>query len=195
MMEQAFETAFCKGTIRRRDNHHTKNQVSLEDVEVSFRVMESVDEGGWVYYLAAAPADRRGSFSGSGLPFADAKQALDRTPNRGVAKPDPATGVYTVRLRMPNAYYAGLGTVRIEPTLYLYYTTHQGATRRTASIVVSPGIPYRTLTYPASRRGAAFYTLANDGLPLRSQEEIIRASAYPKQDVNACTFWGGKPPM
>lgn len=158
------------------------------DLQVRVRLQEAPD-GGRVQYVAAAPPDYRTSFSGSALPFVDAQHAFYNTPNRGTALVD-SEGAVTVRLVTPNSYYVGLGTVRVPPTLHLSYRV--GGAARSASVRVSEGVPFRSLTYPSQRRGAAFY--APDAPLVRSQEAILRASAYPDVNQEPADFWGGRPP-
>jgi hypothetical protein len=149
----------------------------------------SAPDGGKLYYLAASPPEFKSTFAGSGLPFANAEQAFYNTPNRGVV--DVALdGGFEVRLRVPNSYYVGMGTVRVPPTLYLVY--YSNSKRVTAELQVSKGVPYRSLTYPPARGGPIFYSAESDHA--RSQEEILRASAYPETNSEAPDFWGGKPP-
>jgi hypothetical protein len=83
------------------------------DIVVRGRLPAGADDG-VVHYLAASPPDYRSSFAGSALPFADARQAFDRTPNRGVLNLG-ADRTFEVRLLYPNAYYAGLGSVYVPP--------------------------------------------------------------------------------
>lgn len=153
--------------------------------------LDHAPDDGKVQYIAASPPDHRSSFSGSGLPFANPKQAFDGTPNKGVvtvSEDDPASVV--IPLRYPNAFYVGLGTVYVPPMLYLSYK-HNG-TRVEESMEVSQGVPFRTLTYPASRRDASFYKVQEQAV--RSQEAILRASEYPDRNVMPPNFWGEKPP-
>ena len=147
-----------------------------------------VPDGRMAHYIAAAPADYRSSFSGSGMPFANSEQAFYGTPNRGRVRVD-ADGRFTVRLRMPNSYYVNLGTTLVPPTLHLFYSVH--GKRDRAAFRVSHPIPFRTLTYQASRTGPEFYD--SDSKYVRSQERILLASGYPECNAPTPNFWGGKP--
>lgn len=189
-MEQRFHTAFCMGSIVKRGPH------SSSDVIVTFTIAEEVDED-IVYYVAAAPAMCTNSMSGSGLPFIDSKQAFDRTPNKGYVLKDARTGTFTIRMSMPNSYYAGLGTLLIKPKVYIYYKTRRGHVKRSTAIQLSRGIPYRSLTYPMNetdvgRKDPMFYSPVLFQR-VRSQEQILRDSAYPAQDEMAPDFWGDTP--
>lgn len=142
-----------------------------------------------IHYVAAAPADMRASYTGSGLPFTSPEMALQGSPNFGsVYLNDSKT--FKISLKMPNSYYAGHGSVIIPPTLYLIY--HDNAnTEKNIAIVLRNSIPFRTLTYPNLRKSAMFYDVRQ---PVRSQESILRASAYPEHAAEPSNFWGLRPP-
>ena len=146
-------------------------------------------------YAAAAPAGRNSSFSGSGMPFASAAQAFDHTPNVGTVPVGPMGDFIVTLDNIPNAYYIGLGTTYVQPTIYFSWSTaNQGVKNR--SVTVSNGIPYRKLSYPWQRTNAEFYGgLWN--LPVRSQEQILRDSAYKESagESSRPPFWGLKPPV
>lgn len=183
MSTQSFYDSNCKGTIT-VENH---------DVIIHGRIMEKVVNNR-IFYFAATPADRRMSFSGSGLPFANAKQAFENSPNHGSLEID-INNTFTIKLALPNSYYASLGTVLIPPTLYIQY--NNGKQDRKITIKISDGIPYRMMTYPGAftmpRRDAQFYSDAN--LPVRTQEDILRSSGYPSHNKMDKNFWGLKPPV
>lgn len=180
-----FENVFCSGEI-----YDAGNNV---DIRVIGRVKETVKDN-VVYFVAANPPDYRASYTGSGLPFANQNQAFENTPNKG--KVDLYQGTFEIPLMFPNSYYVGLGTVVVPPTLYLEYFTTDG-TKRSVSIKISDGIPYRMLSYPMqftrARVDASFY---RDGwsMPVRTQEQILRDAAYPAVNMMHQNFWGLKPP-
>ena len=158
--------------------------------------LSSAPDDARVEYLAASPPESRSGFSGSGLPFASPRQAFDHTPNRGtVVTSGRDQRTATIVLKYPNAYYVGLGTVYVPPVLFLSYVSN-GARKREA-IRLGDGVPFRTLTYPAfntrPRSSCMFYDVGQ--LPVRTQEEILRASAYPDKNVMPPNFWGAKPPV
>ena len=150
--------------------------------------LPSAPDGHTAQFIAAAPADYRSSFTGSGLPFANADQAFYGTPNRGKIAIHP-DGTFTVRLRMPNSYYVDMGTTLVPPTLHLFCT--KDGSKKHAAFRVSHPIPFRTLTYQATRTGPEFYD--TDSKFIRSQERILLASGYPECNVSPSDFWGGKP--
>lgn len=164
------------------------------DVEVKVTMHETVD-GGIVRYFAASPPDYRSSFSGSGLPFANAEQAFQNTPNKGTVRLPAGSNTFVLRLLYPNAYYVNLGSVLVPSVVHFRYTS--GGQPRARAHVISTGVPYRMLTYPAqhtrSRHDAGFYD--NRDLPIRTQEQILRSYAFPAANAMAPNFWGLKPPV
>lgn len=161
--------------------------MAQRDVRVRIRLADRPD-GDRVKWIAAAPADYQSSFSGSGLPYVDAQQAFYNTPNHGVATVQK-DGTVVIDLLSPNSYYVGLGTVRIQPTVHLTYSSG-GRTVRT-SVSIGRGIPFRSLTYQSTRKDATFY--APEQRAIRSQYDILCASAYPSTNQEPADFWGGKP--
>ena len=93
-----------------------------------------------VWYLAASPCTRGCSYDGSCLPFASEAQATDRTPSRGTARIE-ADGTYRARLAgVPNAYYTGLGTDLVPPSMRIAYRSG-GRDVRTSLILGSAPHP------------------------------------------------------
>jgi hypothetical protein len=158
-------------------------QAKVTKIIVNF---EDTLDGNTFQFIAANPADHRASFSGSALPFPSPDFALEGTPNRG--EMTLSNGTATLLLVLPNSYYAALGTVLIPPTVYITYSIR--GLSKTVAIKVDDPIPFRTLTYNAGRTDASFY---QQHLPVRSQEAIIRDSAYPEKTPS--DFWGKKPAM
>jgi hypothetical protein len=180
-MTKFFQEAYCIGKIIENPGRY--------DITIQGQLAEKPDHG-VITYLAAAPADHRYSFSGSGLPFSNQIQAFQGTPNKGVIK---IWGTkFQIKLLYPNSYYVGLGTVKIPPTLFLTYNVH--GKEKTIGIKVGEGIPYRNLTYPEQRANVMFYG-KQDELIVRSQEAIFRSSTYPSQNEEAPDFWGERPPL
>ena len=149
-----------------------------------------------LFYIAASPADHRATYTGSGLPFANQLQAFDSTPNKGVVPINPIDHSFQIDFMIPNSYMVGLGSVTIPPTLYIHYVDGEKRLKE-VSIQVSNGIPYRMLTYPMSPRsrdGPEFYD-SQFYLPVRSQEQILLDSGYPKTNWMPVNHWGLKPPL
>ena len=174
-----------------RDVKRMTPTANVHDTVYRGRLPEGRSDGDVLEYVAASPADMRSSFSGSGFPFADAAQAFYNTPNRGKVRV-AAGGTFEIKLVSPNSYYVGLGTVIVPPTVHLVYSVGGRRVQRAQPLSASPAVPYRTLTYPASRRCASFY--APESKFVRSQEQILMASGYPVLGAGVpMSFWGGKP--
>lgn len=144
-------------------------------------------------YWAANPATRNQSFTGSGLPYANPEQAYDRTPNSGAVKANNRQ--FEIKLKSPSAYYIGLGTLYIPPTLHIKVCEEGTTEGHVEHVKLGDGIPFRTLTYPAPpsdkpRIGSMFYY--NCDLPIRSQEQILRDSEYGPMPKD---FWGLRPAL
>lgn len=170
------------------NDYSISTKVDGEDVHVNISFAGVFPDGGIVEYIAAAPVERRASYTGSGLPYASASMAFENTPNKGTAS--IVNGYVKVTLRCPNSYYVGLGTVLVPPTLYLTY--YVAGVHKQSNVLIGKGIPYRSLTYPASRSQASFYDNIQR-LPVRSQEQVLRDSAFPEHA--AVDFWGLKPAL
>ena len=148
-----------------------------------------------VHWIAAAPADRMHSFTGSGLPFANREQAFHNTPNKGTVRLEPDNS-FTLELYHPNSFYDHLGTDLVPPTVFLTYTS--GGQEKHTHMRLGNSIPFRMLTYPKTqtrpRTDAMFYD-NHARLPVRTQEQILLDSAYPTQDIMPENFWGLKPAL
>lgn len=181
-----FQSAYCRGIVHER-------KLGFYDLVVEGVLNDEIS--GPLHYIAAAGADRRASYTGSGLPFANHSQAFENTPNVGKVEVG-ADRSFRIPLITPNSYMAGLGTAQVPPTLYLNYMRPGGAPR-TVAIKVAEPIPYRSLTYPTEPRArvdATFYDSQFDLVP-KTQEQILYDSAYPCDLRTHSNFWGMKPPM
>jgi hypothetical protein len=148
-----------------------------------------------VQFWAANPPTYSQSYTGSGLPFPNPEVAYENTPNRGAVK--AYGGNFEFRIRYPNGYYIGLGTIYQQPCVHIKVC--DGTPRDFQKIVLGNGIPFRSLTYPPqflgtrARSSPLFYGYKED-LPFRTQEQILRDSAYPNTNTIPKNFWGLKPP-
>ena len=168
--------------IQKIDNYNLKVTINVQE-EVQNRKL---------YYIAAAPYDRRATYTGSGLPFPNAQVAFENTPNLGEAELDIQNRC-VIELMTPNSYMENLGTITIPPTLFIKYKTLTGDVRdKTVKLV--EGVPYRMLTYPEGRTSADFYNTQFCLIP-KGQEDILYDSRYPLENQMAQKFWGGKPPL
>ena len=184
-----FSTLYCNGEIV-----EDTQKISKYDIVVKGTMTEPV-ENGQIRYLAASPADRRASYSGSGFPFHNPEQAFLDSPNRGII--ELIGNAFEIPLLFPNSYYIQLGRELIPPTLFIYYNNQSGE-KRIIEIKLSDPIPYRLLGYPSQftlgRNGADFYH-AHHNLPVRSQEQVLRDSAYPSINKMDEDFWGLRPAL
>ena len=144
-----------------------------------------------VTYWAANPPHKNGSFSGSGMPYANQEQAFERSPNVGGVRAQ--NGKFEFTIQYPSAYYTGLGSLYIAPQVH-FKICEEGSDFET--IKLGQGVPFRTLTYPAppskrSRDSPLFY---QSKLPTRGQESILRSAGYPCNHKTPDDFWGLKPP-
>lgn len=178
-----FDTIFCNITFN-------KNKLVNPDITVEGEITELVKDN-MIYYFASAPADYRATYTGSGLPFYNQIQAFDNTPNTGTIK--LTNNRFSINLTLPNSYMIGLGSVVIPPTLYIKYINLENK-NKVVSIELSKGIPFRHLTYPIERHTADFYA-TQFNLPVRSQEQIIIDSSYPKINDYPKDYFGLRPPL
>ena len=147
-----------------------------------------------VMFWAAAPPTFGTSFSGSGMPYPNPVVAYDRTPNKGIVEVN--NGSFAINIKYPNAYYVGLGTLYIAPHVN-FKICEPGHEDTYFTVQIDGGIPFRTLTWPAPpsknpRSSPMFYCRPEKGA--RTQESILRASAYPAVNVMPDNFWGDRPP-
>lgn len=173
-----FSSQTCSGVIKTIDR----------TVEVTGTIKDNVKDGR-IAFLAAAPIDRRSSFSGSGLPFTSPEQAFYNTPNSGTVEL-ALNNKFTIKISMPGSFYEKLGTVLVPPTLFLHY--NDGQKNKTIDIILSNGVPFRTLTYHNKRINALFYE-GNERLPVVTQEQVLLNSEYPTQSDQPEDFWGLRP--
>lgn len=158
------------------------------DLIVSGEIKDTV-KNNTIYYIAANGPDRRASFTGSGLPFANQIQAFENTPNMG--KVELIDNKFEIKLVTPNSYMIGLGSVTVPPTLFISYFNQEGI-KKSLDIKVAEPIPYRSLTYPVNpraRKDATFYDSQFHLVP-KTQEQILYDSSYPCDGRMYDNFWG-----
>lgn len=148
------------------------------------KVSETVDKGK-IEYIAAAPAHKHMSVSGSGLPHASRAQAFDGTPNRGVVDVK-LDGSFEIELFAPGAFYDDYCGTYVPPTLFFWYTSN--GVPKAHQVAIANGIPFRALTYDKRRTSPLFYL--NKNLQVRGQEQLLRESAYPCVNQVPDNFWG-----
>jgi hypothetical protein len=143
-----------------------------------------------IKYIAPNPPDYRGSFSGSGLPFSSEKQAFDETTNVGTIELN-ALKQFQIKMQTPNSYYFDFSCdTPITPYVIIIYRINDE--EKQIKIQINQGIPYRTLTH-RENRDELFYFVPD--APIRTQEQILIDSQYPKNGSNKNeSHWGLKPP-
>lgn len=174
--------------------HARRSSDSMPIVEINGKVPGG-KRGDELHFFAAAPAERRATAAGSGIPYANAEQAFDSTPNKGTLRLDEG-GAFRLRMVQPNAFYAGLGTRYVPPAVHLWYA--RNGKKMHIVIRTGNGVPFRSLTYPSlptrPRRDATFY--APTPVVPRSQQQIFQESAYPSDTLQMPpNFWGLRPPV
>jgi hypothetical protein len=98
-------------------------------------------------FIAAAPADRRASHMGSGLPFASPEMAYEGTPNKGVVP--VVKGKFHITLFKPNSYYVKAGAMLVQPHVHItigneYFSIPLGYNIPNRSLTGLPDMPNRT---------------------------------------------------
>jgi hypothetical protein len=169
--------------------------VVLDSGEGEFIVKGKIDELGnsKILFWAPNPPTYTTSYSGSGLPYVNPSIAYENTPNRGsvMAK----NGNFEFRVRYPNSYYMGLGTVCVEPCCHIKLCGND----KIHTVKLGNGIPFRMCSYPPTvkntraRENPMFY-IGREDMPVRSQEKILRDSGYPEENLTPANFWGLRPP-
>jgi hypothetical protein len=182
-----FDDEFCNGVVEQQQNGNILVKGDLKISEPNVKIV----------YWASNPADLNHSFSGSGLPFYSPDQAFSNMVNAGSLIVDGYS--FEFKLFYPNSYYVGLGSVYVPPQVYIKIC-NPNVKSNVQVINLGNGIPFRTLTYPAPpsknhRNSPLFYN--NNNLPIRTQEQILRDSAYPVFNIlppkTPDNFWGLKP--
>lgn len=185
----------CDNWKKDYSNQHSCDGVVLDSGDGEYIVKGHINTktpNATVLFWASNPPTYTTSYSGSGLPFPSADIAYENTPNRGAVK--SSGGHFTFRVRYPNAYYMGLGSVYVEPCVHIK-VCEEGGDNKVHKIALGKGIPFRMLTYPpsfpntAARKNPMFYA-GRDNLPIRNQEQILRESGYPGENKMPANFWG-----
>ena len=149
----------------------------------------------FVRWWAANTPNYNSNFSGSGLPFPNEEIAFENTVN--VGKSNVLRGNFSFSMRVPNSYYINMGATLVPPEVQMQVCDENGKNISDIQhINLGNGIPFRTLTFPPERNwndGALFYDVPN--LPVRTQEQILQSSAYPKVNKVPKNFWGTTPPF
>ncbi len=150
-----------------------------------------------IVFWAPNPPTWSQSYSGSGLPFHDSIQAYQKSPNVGAVK--AVNRKFEFRVKFPNAYYVGLGSLYVPPVVHFKICEEGSDAKKYHTIELGKGIPYRTLTYPSPPsnrpRDSPLFYHCGKSLPVRTQEQVLRDSGYPEDNRMHDNFWGLKPPL
>jgi hypothetical protein len=179
-METEFVSQYCRAKI----------QTVNHDIIVQGVINDHVKERK-IRYIAAAPADYKNTFSGSGFPFVSQLQAFDSTPNFGDIGLT-FQNEFKIKLILPNSYAVGLGSIIVPPTLFIMYYNENNQ-EKLISIKLSDGIPYRHITYPIERKGPEFYNTQFYLYPM-DQWKQLEKSGYPKINKQYKSYFSQRPP-
>ena len=146
-----------------------------------------------ITYWASAPPNYRTSYTGSALPYPNPTIAYQNTPNKGTTIANNRQ--FQINLKFPNSYYAGFGNVYMQPHIHFKICEGENSCDdKVFTLNLSEGTPFRLLTYPsppetAPRCSPMFY-YGRDRYPVRTQEQILVDSGYPKENKMPKNFWG-----
>ena len=147
----------------------------------------------FVKYWASNSPNYRTSYAGSGLPFPNEEVAFQESDNVGMVKLNGQS--FIIKLHYPNSYYTDMGTKIVQPQVKLRLVDSKNkALSEIYKINLGNSIPFRSLSWNPERDwniGPMFYN--NPNLPIRTQEQILRDSAYPSTNVQPKNFWGLAP--
>ena len=147
----------------------------------------------FVKYWAANPPTYSQSFSGSAMPYPNEDVAFHNSSNVGVVPVQ--NGKFSFSIKFPNSYYDEMGSKYIPPQIKIKVCNNANiAVSKIQQINLSDGIPFRTLTWTSKKNpddGCMFY--CNNNLPVRTQYDILLASAYPTVNKVPKNFWGERP--
>lgn len=163
---------------------------------------------GRVYYNAPDPINTLTSYSGSAIPFPNKEFAYSNKLNVGSVKLNDQSGDFRIKMNVPNSYYSDFKGTIILPVITISYKLED---KEYSQDILVKNIPYRSQYYPPGREQdkAHFYS-RGWRLPVRTQEQILRSSAYPNLEKNVFeytkhgnidlggdynTYWNMKPPM
>lgn len=182
-----FEKIDCKGVVI---------NAGAGDVVVQGEVKSKTSDPK-IMFWAPNPPTWSQSYTGSGLPYHDSIQAYQQSPNVGAVK--AVNRKFEFRIKFPNAYYVGLGSLYVPPVVHFKICEEDCDQKEYHTVELGKGIPFRTLTYPSPpsnrpRNSPMFYH-CGQGLPVRTQEQVLRDSGYPEDNRTPDNFWGLKPPM
>lgn len=153
---------------------------------------------GWLSYIAAEKAEKRGSLSGSGFPYPNKDIAIYNSRNTGNAFVNETNNNFNIYLRygVPAQYYENCRLM--PPMIHVAYLYRDKWIHDSCIIFDLPSIFYRSLNMPYNIVSNAcktrdFYKYDH---PIRSQEDILYASRYTENQhwlSSSNKYWQGKP--
>ena len=154
------------------------------------KVKPTRDPDGQVAFQIAMPCDHRTSFEGSGLPFPSFEHAFNPCQSGYVVR--EVGGDFVLPAHPPNAYVGASGRLSVPMARLVYSALGERVDEWVPISGVTP-IRHRTLTHDAHRTSPSYYD-ARGRLEVRSQERILRESAYGHAFDREVDFgWGVRP--
>ena len=107
-------------------------------------------------------------------------------------------GRYQFNLKFPSSYYEDAGTKYVKPHVNIMICSPLG--NKFEKIELGEGFPYRSLAWPKEnqntrqRKDCLFYA-GRENMPVVSQEQLLRNSAYKPTEPMAKNYWGGSVPQ
>ena len=132
--------------------------------------------------LAASPATRGVSYSGSALPFPCSQIAFDGSPNVADVSEN---GVFDVVFEYPNSYYTHDAFTKVVSSVFLMLKERNP---NVPAVFVRFELPdrniLRTLTHRPERRvlGPEFYVMKEEIMGIASQETLLRRIGGVKEN-------------
>jgi hypothetical protein len=172
----------------------TVNRDAAGRVYVSGRLTRFFGARQTIRWMAPQRPHRGISFNGSGLPFHNADQAFEGSPNIGTI--DSPDGSFSIAMAtLPSAYYTGLGSTYVPPVVLLETAVmgQPGQTYRTHVFLSPTGIPFRWIagSPPGARvepradevGRSMFYNGREDLGLFQNQEMLLRYKGYPSEEA------------
>ncbi len=146
--------------------------------------------GVYVKFWAPAKPTRGYSFPGSGIPYPNEAIAYQNTTNLGVV--ELIRGSFEFIVNRPGSYYKDLGKTLVKPEIRFQFSDlNNNPLSGIYSIPVGEGVAFRTQSWTPKRDWNIGPMFFKANLPIRSQEQILRDSAYTLEEP--ANFWGLTP--
>ncbi len=148
-----------------------------------------------IKYWAANQPTYNMSFTGSGMAYPNEDIAFQGSKNCGIT--EVKSNKFSFSINFPNSYYKNMGSEFVGPEVKIKVVNSQNiAVSDIQRISLGENIPFRQTEWPTQRdwsKGPLFY--CNKTMPLvRTQFDILKASAYPMTNTTPSNFWSTRPP-